>query len=41
MLRFHGASGADYVFLAGEVITLDQANPTLAAGLVQPLCGRR
>jgi aminopeptidase N len=36
-LRFHDASGAGYVFLADEVITLDPANPTLAARLVQPL----
>ena len=33
----HDASGAGYVFLADEVITLDPANPTLAARLVQPL----
>jgi len=36
-LRFHDASGAGYAFLADEVITLDPANPTLAARLVQPL----
>jgi aminopeptidase N len=36
-LRFHDASGAGYVFLADEVITLDPVNPTLAARLVQPL----
>jgi aminopeptidase N len=36
-LRFHDASGAGYVFLADEVITLDRSNPTLAARLVQPL----
>jgi aminopeptidase N len=36
-LRFHDASGAGYVFLADEVITLDKVNPTTAARLVQPL----
>jgi aminopeptidase N len=36
-LRFHDASGAGYVFLADEVITLDRFNPILAARLVQPL----
>ena len=36
-LRFHDASGAGYVFLADEVITLDPINPTTAARLVQPL----
>jgi aminopeptidase N len=36
-LRFHDASGAGYVFLADEVITLDPVNPTLAARLIQPL----
>jgi aminopeptidase N len=36
-LRFHDASGAGYVFLADEVITLDKVNPILAARLVQPL----
>ncbi len=36
-LHFHDASGAGYAFLADEVISLDPANPTLAARLVQPL----
>jgi aminopeptidase N len=36
-LRFHDASGAGYVLLADEVITLDPLNPTTAARLVQPL----
>jgi aminopeptidase N len=36
-LRFHDASGAGYVFLADEVITLDPINPTTAARLVLPL----
>jgi len=36
-IRFHDASGAGYVFLADEVITLDPINPTTAARLVQPL----
>jgi aminopeptidase N len=36
-LRFHDASGAGYVFLADEVITLDPINPMTAARLVQPL----
>jgi aminopeptidase N len=36
-LRFDEASGADYVSLADEVITLDPMNPTMAARLVQPL----
>jgi aminopeptidase N len=36
-LRFHDASGAGYVFLADEVVTLDRVNPILAARLVQPL----
>ena len=36
-LRFHDPSGAGYVFLADEVITLDPINPTTAARLVQPL----
>jgi len=36
-LRFHDASGAGYVFLADEVITLDPINPATAARLVQPL----
>jgi aminopeptidase N len=36
-IRFHDASGAGYVFLADEVITLDPLNPTTAARLVQPL----
>ena len=36
-LRFHDASGAGYVFLADEVISLDPINPTTAARLVQPL----
>jgi len=40
-LRFHDASGAGYVFLADEVITLDPLNPTTAARLVQPLCAWR
>ena len=35
--RFHDASGAGYVLLADEVITLDRFNPTTAARLVQPL----
>jgi len=37
-LRFHDSSGAGYVFLADEVVTLDPINPTTAARLVQPLC---
>jgi aminopeptidase N len=36
-IRFHDASGAGYVFLADEVITLDPINPTTAARLVQAL----
>ena len=36
-LRFHDPSGAGYVFLADEVVTLDPANPMIAARLVQPL----
>jgi aminopeptidase N len=36
-LSFHDASGAGYVFLADDVITLDTVNPILAARLVQPL----
>jgi aminopeptidase N len=36
-VRFHDASGAGYVLLADEVITLDRMNPTTAARLVQPL----
>jgi len=36
-LHFHAASGAGYGFLADEVLLLDQANPTTAARLVQPL----
>jgi aminopeptidase N len=36
-IRFHDASGAGYIFLADEVITLDPINPTMAARLVQPL----
>ncbi len=36
-LHFHAASGAGYAFLADEVLTLDKANPTTAARLVQPL----
>ncbi len=40
-LRFHEASGPDYVSLADEVITLDPMNPTMAARLVQPLGMRR
>ncbi len=36
-LRFHDPSGEGYAFLAGEVLALDPANPTLAARLVQPL----
>jgi aminopeptidase N len=40
-LRFHDASGAGYVFLADEVISLDPINPTTAARLVQPLGGWR
>jgi len=37
-VRFHDASGAGYVFLAGEVVAVDATNPTTAARLVQPLC---
>jgi aminopeptidase N len=40
-IRFHDASGAGYVFLADEVITLDPINPTTAARLVQALGARR
>jgi aminopeptidase N len=36
-LHFHAAGGAGYAFLADEVLTLDKANPTTAARLVQPL----
>jgi aminopeptidase N len=36
-VRFHDATGAGYVFLADEVITLDPINPTTSARLVQPL----
>jgi aminopeptidase N len=36
-LHFHAASGAGYTLLAEEVLALDQANPTTAARLVQPL----
>jgi aminopeptidase N len=36
-LHFHAASGEGYAFLADEVLALDQANPTTAARLVQPL----
>jgi len=40
-LRFHDASGAGYVLLSDEVMTLDPINPTTAARLVQPLCAWR
>jgi aminopeptidase N len=40
-VRFHDASGAGYVFLAGEVVAVDATNPTTAARLVQPLCAWR
>jgi aminopeptidase N len=40
-LRFHDAGGAGYAFLADEVLTIDPANATLAARLVQPLCAWR
>jgi aminopeptidase N len=36
-LHFHAASGQGYAFLADEVLAIDQANPTTAARLVQPL----
>jgi aminopeptidase N len=36
-LHFHAASGQGYAFLAGEVLAIDQVNPTTAARLVQPL----
>jgi aminopeptidase N len=36
-LRFHGADGAGYDFLADEIIALDRINATTAARLVQPL----
>jgi aminopeptidase N len=36
-LHFHAASGDGYAFLADEVLRLDQANPSMAARLVQPL----
>ena len=36
-LHFHAPSGEGYAFLAEEVLALDQANPTTAARLVQPL----
>jgi len=40
-VRFHDPSGAGYVFLADEVLTLDPINPTTTARLVQPLCAWR
>jgi aminopeptidase N len=40
-VRFHDPSGAGYLFLADEVLTLDPINPTTAARLVQPLCAWR
>jgi aminopeptidase N len=40
-LRFHDRGGAGYAFLADEVLTIDPANATLAARLVQPLCAWR
>ncbi len=36
-LHFHAADGAGYGFLADEVLTIDPANPQLAARLVQTL----
>jgi len=36
-VQFHAASGEGYALLAEEVLTLDPANPTTAARLVQPL----
>jgi aminopeptidase N len=36
-LRFHGADGSGYAFLADEVLTIDRFNPQLAARLVVPL----
>ena len=36
-LRFHGADGAGYAFLADEILKVDPANPQIAARLVAPL----
>jgi aminopeptidase N len=36
-LRFHDGSGAGYVFLADQVVTLDPLNPLMASRLIQPL----
>ncbi|MGE3783781.1 MAG: aminopeptidase N, partial [Alphaproteobacteria bacterium] len=36
-LHFHDLGGDGYGFLAEEVLTIDKANPTTAARLVQPL----
>ena len=36
-LRFHGEDSAGYVFLADQVLTLDDINPQVAARLLAPL----
>ena len=36
-LRFHGKDSAGYVFLADQVLTLDDINPQVAARLLAPL----
>jgi aminopeptidase N len=39
--RFHDPSGAGYVFLADQILAVDQFNPMTAARLIDPLDGWR
>jgi aminopeptidase N len=39
--RFHDPSGAGYRFVADQILAVDGANPSLAARLVETLCGWR
>ncbi len=40
-VRFHDPSGAGYRFVADQILAVDGANPSLAARLVETLCGWR